>query len=430
MKLAVIGAGWAGLAAAIHALRQGHDVHVYEAAAAAGGRARNIRNPALATATDNGQHILLGAYHASLGMMAQLGVDPQSAFYRYPLNLQSADQSLRLSFWPLPAPFHQLGVMFGSKGLQGWRGRLHLNRVLRSLDNPVIPADMNAALWLQQLGCPPRLQNVLWAPLCLAATNTALEHTDARLLAHLLAKSLGAHPGDSDLLIPRGHLHDLWPRQACEQLGDRLSRERITQLQAGPANTWYLNGKYHDRVIVATSAREARRLLSPLPGANLWLDTWPLPQMAAIGTLSLRLSRPWNSGHAMLLLQDNPARQAWGQWMFDASAYANTAEARSMAHIVIGRAQRYADTAPDTIFNGVLQQIRDQAKHLLPAVEQWSLITEKHATFDVVPGLKRPGTEPPWPGLYLAGDWTDTGFPAVLEGAVRSGLKAAQQATE
>jgi methylaspartate ammonia-lyase len=130
----------------------------------------------------------------------------------------------------------------------------------------------------------------------------------------------------------------------------------------------------------------------------------------------------------MLLLRDEPARDAWGQWLFDRSASARTDVERRLIHVVIGTADRYAGRDPARIADGVIEQVRTQAAGPhppLPEIETHALVTERRATFDAVPGLRRPGAITPWSGLLLAGDWTDTGYPAVLEGAVRSGLRAA-----
>ena len=132
----------------------------------------------------------------------------------------------------------------------------------------------------------------------------------------------------------------------------------------------------------------------------------------------------------MQLLRDHPAGYAWGQWLFDRSASAHADADRRLVHVVIGEADRYAGRDPARIAAGVIGQIRAQAaagSHPpLPDIETHALVTERRATFDAVPGLRRPGAATPWPGLLLAGDWTDTGYPAVLEGTVGSGLKAAE----
>lgn len=429
MKIAIVGAGWAGLAAATRLHRSGHHVHAYEAAPRPGGRARPIDHPGLGHSIDNGQHVLLGAYRDTLALMRSLGVDPRSACHIEPLALQSADCRLRLRLWPLPAPAHRLGALIGSRGLDGWRGRRHLLRILHALDPDRIDPAETASDWLRRLDCPPGLLQRLWAPLCLAATNTDVARAQARLFARVLGDSLGADARASRIYIPRTLLHDLWPARACALLGDDLRLHRVRVIAPGHGGGWTVDGELYDRVILATPASEARRLLSSLPDAEDFLNVWPAPPHAAIGTLTVRLSQPWGSGHAMVLLRDNPDQDAWGQWLFDRSATAQAPEHRCLVHVVIGAADRYADRDAADIAKGILAQIRTQVTRPLPAIEAHALVTEKRATFDAVPGLRRPGPLTPWNGLLLAGDWTDTGYPAVLEGAVRSGLRAADLIT-
>lgn len=429
MSIAVVGAGWAGLAAAVRLRRAGRAVRVYEAAAAPGGRARWIDHPGLGLRIDNGQHILLGAYSATLALMRSLDVDPARALLAGDLDLRSADGGLRLRFWPLPAPLHRLGVLLGSRGLDGGRGRRHLARVFGALEPQRVDPCATVADWLAGLGCPPDLMTRLWEPLCVAALNTPARAAQARLFVRVLADSLGAGPAASRILIPRDGLHALWPARACALLGEGLRRQRVRAIAPGPAGGWRVDGEPHAGVILAVPAAEARRLLAPLPGAADFLDGWTEPAHSAIGTLTLRLARPWDSGRPMLLLRDEPACDAWGQWLFDRSGSARTHAERRLVHVVIGTADRYAGRDPARLAAGVIAQIRAQAAAgslpPLPQIEAHALVTERRATFDAVPGLRRPGTATPWPGLLLAGDWTDTGYPAVLEGAVRSGLAAA-----
>ncbi|CAM5777951.1 hydroxysqualene dehydroxylase HpnE [Castellaniella caeni] len=432
MSIAVVGAGWAGLAAAHALLRAGRQVHVYEAAAQPGGRARPIEHPTLGVPLDNGQHVLLGAYHATLDLMRTLGIDPAHACHVQPLRLASADRALRLNFWPLPAPAHRLGVLLGSHGLDGWRGRRHLGRVMRALNPERIAAHETVQDWLCALDCPPTLLSALWAPLCLAACNTPIAQADARIFARVLRDSLGARAPDSHLYIPRTRLHALWPAQVCAQLGARLRRQRVQCIEQerharsdGAPGAWRVDGERYDQVILAVPAYEAQRLLASLPGANGYLNRWPAWQYAAIGTVTLRLRAPWHSGQAMSLLWDDPARNAWGQWCFDRSVSAAPGPEQHLAHVVISGAERYANCDAQAVIEGTVAQLRAQARRPLPAIDAQALVTEKRATFLLTPGLARPQTRTPWAGLLLAGDWTDTGYPAVLEGAVRSGQGAA-----
>src|SRR3546814_8965085 len=134
----------------------------------------------------------------------------------------------------------------------------------------------------------------------------------------------------------------------------------------------------------------------------------------------------------MLVLHDDPDHGRFGQWLFHCNGFLAILPAASRLNIVISNAGKLLDYAPGQIVDGVLAQIAAQSggRPPMPPVESYELITEKRATFAAVPGLKRPANVTPWHGVYVAGDWTDTGYPAVLEGAVRSGKQAARAALD
>uniref|UniRef100_UPI00333FBA42 hydroxysqualene dehydroxylase HpnE n=1 Tax=Castellaniella defragrans TaxID=75697 RepID=UPI00333FBA42 len=426
MKVAVIGAGWAGLAAALRLRRLGFDPWVFEAARRTGGRARSIARPGLGDAIDCGQHILLGAYRETLDLMRELGIDPARACHTQALRLASADGRFQLGAWPLPAPAHGLGILLGGRGLS-LRERYGLARILAEIGpRKALPATTDTVSgWLDRLECPPRVRQLLWDPLCLAAMNTPADIADARLFVHVLRDSLGAGAQAARLLIPRGTLDALWPAQARARLPRLATGHRIGALEIVPGG-YRVDGTVFDAVILATPPGEAARLLGQLPGGQEWLAGWPSWRFEGIGTVTLRLDRPWKSGQAMRMLDERPDGAAYGQWLFDRSAIAPGEAGADLLHIVISGAGRYAGHDAATVIEGVIGQIREQAPERLPAIRASALITEKRATFSALPGLRRPGTRTPWPRLMLAGDWTDTGYPAVLEGAVRSGHRAAE----
>lgn len=425
MKVAVIGAGWAGLAAAHRLQRLGHDPWVFEAARRTGGRARTVPRPELGAAIDCGQHILIGAYHETLALMRELGVDTTQALHTQRLELASADGRFRLGTWPLPAPAHGLGVLLGGRGLN-LRERHGLARILAAVGsgrNPPTQGD-TVASWLDRHRSPARLQRILWEPLCLAAMNTPADIADARLFIRVLRDSLGAGDKASRLLIPRATLDALWPDQAVAQLPRLLTGHRVRTLEAA-AGAYRVDDMDFDAVVLATPPGEAARLMSGLPDAAQRLADWPQWRFEGIGTVTLRLARPWNTGRPMRMLDERPELAGYGQWLFDRSAVTAGAAAHQV-HVVISGASRTGALDAATVIEGVIGQIRDQAPERLPPIEATALITEKRATFSAVPGLQRPGTRTPWSRVMLAGDWTDTGYPAVLEGAVRSGRQAAE----
>lgn len=429
MNVAVIGAGWAGLAAALRLQDRGVHPVVIEAARVPGGRARAIQSNVLDSEIDNGQHILLGAYTETLTLMRRLGIHAQDAFYEQALHLESADSRFRLHAWPLPAPWHQLGAILSARGL-GLAERLHLIRLLASLKRSGwrTPEGATVSQWLAAHTTPAPLVERIWAPLCLATMNTPPKIADAQLFAHVLRDSLGAQAAASRILIPRGTLHQLWPEQACARLPEVRLGQHVQAIQTDGSG-YLIDGESFDGVIVATPPNASQRLLASLklPSAQAgWWAQWPDWRYEAIGTVSLRLAQPWRLAHPMLMLWEYPKRRQFGQWLFDCSVFGRGTRQDTL-HIVISQASRYAHLASSEVIAGVTEQLREQVARPLPPIVAQTLVTEKRATFSAVPGLQRPGNQTPWPNLMLAGDWTDTGYPAVLEGAVRSGLAAADQ---
>lgn len=428
MSTAIIGAGWAGLAAAARLMQAGEVPHVFEAAAQPGGRARTIHPAALGLAMDNGQHVLLGACRRTLGLMAGLGIRPPDVLDVHPLKLATLDGRFSFSLPSWRRPWNLVGSLLLSRGLGGPASWWHLQRVLQAARTPGPAMASTAADWLTSLGCPPRLLESLWRPLALAALNTPLEQACASLLARLLNESLGAADAQaSQLLIPRTRLHELWPAVVCTQLGGRLVHGRIHSLEHDGSG-WRVDGQPFRQVIVATPASEARRLLSPLDQASAELAGWPHAQQGAIATLTLQLEEPWPLPYPMMMLRPDDRLSINGHWLFSRCHTARSPAQRCLLHVVIARAHGIEHLGRHAAAEQIVRQIDAQSVRPLPAVRAHLLVNEKRATFDALPGLRRPGPGTRWHGLFLAGDWTDTGYPATLEGAVCSGLQAAERA--
>ena len=448
MNIAIVGGGWAGLSAAVTAVRLGHEVRLFESAAVLGGRARSVHVPALDADIDNGQHILLGAYTATLDLMRDLGLDPASRFTRLPLCMRSADGTLRMRALPgLPAPLHIAAGLLAARGL-AWKEKRAALRAMMLLrrNGWNTPRGATVREWLSLALQPPRLQRMLWTPLCIATLNTPVERACAQLFAHVLRDSVGASGrGASDMLIPRTTLSELWPARVEELALNIHPSTTVRRLRhadagscgrkaadaeaAGPgAGTRRLaldeRPETYDAVLLCGNAPSTARLLAtlpPRPDGDAFLDDLLAFEYAPIATLTLELERPWTLPASMLLLDEYRERGHYGQWLFQGQ----DAE-RRLLHVVVSDADALLRRERSAAVEGMIGQLREQLPAgAMPAVLRHALIVEKRATFLAVPGLRRPGNQTPWPGVWVAGDWTDTGYPAVLEGAVRSGRDAA-----
>ncbi|MBC2770833.1 hydroxysqualene dehydroxylase HpnE [Pusillimonas minor] len=431
MNVGVIGAGWAGLSAAIALHDAGHDVSLYEAGPLAGGRARRV--PAAGRAPlDNGQHIMLGAYQRTLQLMRRLHRDPDSLLLQFGLKMRSASGDFELRCRALPSPWHAVAAVALAKGWHTSEKAALLKAMahLRPGGWKVAP-DRPLAQWLDEQRQPAGVVKRFWEPLCLAALNTPLADASTAMMARVLKDSLDAGRHASDVLIPRTDLSDLWPDHLPADI--TLHRHSpIQRINAAP-NGYTLNGKHwHDALVVAVPPPNAKRLLADLParpGTKRLLQHLDAFSPVPIATLNLILEEPWDALHEpMLMLDDQADPGRLGQWLFNHAVISNAPDRHPLISIVISNCRPENLTDRETAGRVILEQVCRQTARFgpMPKVAEQMLIIEKRATFAATPGLTRPDNHTPWDNLALAGDWTNTGYPAVLEGAVISGQAAAR----
>ena len=426
MRVGVIGAGWAGAAAAWQLHKNGHTALVFEAAPQAGGRARRHHSKALGLTIDNGQHILLGAYRSTLDLMQELGLDLKRSFYRFDLDVFSADQRFRFKTAPLPAPFHLLGPLFTTKGVPfiDRFALIRLQRYLHAHQWQTAP-NLSVLQLLELTRQPTVLIEKLWHPLCIAALNTPLEAACAQLFANVLRDSLGGSRADTQMLIPLRNMSDLWVHAALKHAHVHYG-EVVRHIQKRE-HGYSINGHALDAVIVATNSPSCHKLLQSLDADNqneVFVNTVSQFEFNPIATLYLQPAQAWANPYPMLMLAEDLSGLAAGQWVFNHAAMAGSELGHTIA-ITISYANRLQGASKADITHAVIEQIQTQSQVSLPPILASELITEKRATFVASPNLQRPTLHTPWPNLVLAGDWIQNPYPAVLEGAVRSGIAAA-----
>ena len=446
MRVAIVGAGWAGMAAAVQATQDGHHATVFEAALAVGGRARAL-NGTLPDGTpvvlDNGQHILIGAYAQCLSLMRTVGVDRAQAVLRLPLCLQFPDgDGIALPDWPSP-----LDALAGMACAKGWswadKGSLLRASLRWQWAGFRCAAHTSVADLCRNL--TSTVVQTLIDPLCVSALNTPAAQASGQVFLTVLRDSLFGARGSSNLLLPTADLGALFPQAAATwlqahggtlHLGARVDVLAYQTAAAGPAR-WTLNGQSFDAVLWATSSQNLVSALmesaqaAPETIANalrIWARTAQALRFEAIATVytyapQSRLPQP------MLALRNSAQYPA--QFVFDRGQLGGP---RGLLAWVVSASQ--GDRA--ALEAGVLAQAKAQLGHLLgvqPAavpdtaqaepLRVVQTVIEKRATFACTPGLLRPQA-PIAPGLWACGDYVDGPYPATLEGAVRSGLEAAQ----
>ncbi len=425
-RIAVIGGGYAGFAAAVTLAKSGRSVTVFEAAHTLGGRARRIE--AYEVEVDNGEHIMLGAYAQLLSLLRTVhgpGAE-RDLFERRRLCLEEPGV-FRLATPALPAPWHLAVALLRAQGLT-WAERRATLAFIRRIKRDrfrCAPALTVAELLDGQPAAPIRH---LWEPLCLAALNTPLIAASAQIFLNVLATAFARKAADSDVLMPRVDLSSLFPDAAAAYVVDRGGSIRKSTTVTGVApvgdgvivRSGYSDESF-DAAVIGVAPHQLAHLLS---GAIEWPEAAHaiacVEQFAyePIVTAYLKYGRPLGIAQPMQKLDGTP-----GQWLFDRGQLDGP---EGLAAVVIsterpGERQDHA---------ALLRAIDDQLRRLLPGLPPpaWlKVIAERRATYACRAGLERPPPGAIAPRLYLAGDYTDPELPATLEAAARSGIAAARE---
>jgi len=430
--LVVVGAGWAGLASAVHATRAGLRVHLFESAPQAGGRAREARLDfgSGAVTLDAGQHLLMGAYRECLALAAIVRDAGDAPFERAALALRDT-AGLRLAAPPLPAPWHLLAALASARGLsprERWAA-LRFVAALRARRWRT-PAGETVAALLARHAQPAHVRDRLWEPLCVGALNTSPEAACAAAFVAVLRDTLGGTRAASDFVLPRSTLDAAIARPAIAWLRAKGASVRfganVRALQRCDAG-WRVDAgavaAQAPQLVVATPAPIAARLLAPLDARAALLAGFAHEPIA---TVHLAWPREALLPLPRWILLHDDGRRAWGQWLFDRGCVG----AHRIASVVVSVASRLEGNDRQSIGDAVARQVARQLELALPHAHR--TVIEKRATIRCTPQRPRVACDTfadALPGLWLAGDYADDEYPATLEAAVRSGRRAAERAT-
>jgi squalene-associated FAD-dependent desaturase len=421
-NIAVIGGGWAGMAAALELTAHGIPVTVFEAAKTLGGRARRVEMDGVAL--DNGLHILIGAYRETLRVIEQVSVAGQAPkLLRLPLQLR-LEPGFRMRAAHLPGPLHVAIALAFARGLPITEklAALRFMRAQKSNGFQCEPGLTVSAL-LESFRQPANLMSCLWLPLCVSALNTSPEQADAQVFLNVLQDSLAGPRSASDLLLPKTDFSNLFPDPAADHVerfgGQVLRGAAVTSLrmldhgfEVSAAST-----TRHTHVVLAVGPHRLEQVASEIDQLA--------PQVAMVRRFtyqpifSVFLQYPQSVG---LPVPMTGMKQGLAQWIFDRGQLCGQP---GMLGVVISASGVHQDLPQSELARRVHQEL--QHRFALPEPRWSRVIAEKRATFACTPGLQRPATRTSIPGLYIAGDYTQSRFPATLETAVRSGLDCARQ---
>jgi hydroxysqualene dehydroxylase len=436
----VIGAGCAGLAAATSLAEAGAKVVVVEAGPRLGGRASAFTDPATGERVDNGQHVIFGCYRETYRLLKRVGTDALAPLQRR-LSLAMIDADGRrsdLSCPNLPPPWHLVaGVV--RWGALSWSDRMRILSVGRTIARSRrvgaavvaadVPQELTVDAWLAAFGQPERLRDWLWHPLTLAALNQSADVAAAAPFVRVLGELFGPRPEDSAVGLSTVPLDELYAEPARRFVEARGGAVYLGQ----PATVLLGSNGGVAGVETPGGAVRAATVVSAVPWFafdSLWKGG-PSPALEPIAINAKRMqSSPivtinlWLDGVVMDVpfvgLVNSPVH-----WIFDKRQIVG-GSANHLALVTSGADELVSagNTAATDRAWAALKAVLPAARHR--RVLRSVVVRERRATFSLAPGgPPRPKATTPVRGLYLAGDWTDTGLPATIEGAVLSGHHAA-----
>ena len=393
-RIAVIGAGYAGMACAVTLAQRAVPVTVFESSTVPGGRARRIT--AQGHSLDNGQHILIGAYSTLFRLMRQVGV-PSDAVLRLPLEIRYPGRfSLKGS---------RLGLLFArgipfSERLGAVRFMLAMRRMRFR-----VAADCTVERLLREHEQAGKIAHYLWRPLCVSALNTPPDHASANVFLAVLRDTLAGDAHASDLLLPRVDLSRLFPEPAAD-----FVRAHGGEIRYGaPVRDLGALRNEFAKIIIAVGPHHLKQLLPEIA---------PEYTYQPIYTCYLQYPEATRLSFPMLGMGDGLV-----QWVFDRGALLG--EKGRLACVISAQGdhqQMTHDELAETCHRELRSVVAD-----LPAPTWSQVIAEKRATISCTPGVQRPSVRTATTGVFLAGDYTDPEYPPTLEAAVRSGIRAADE---
>ncbi|HET6756866.1 MAG TPA: hydroxysqualene dehydroxylase HpnE [Burkholderiales bacterium] len=416
LRIAIIGAGYAGLAAAVTIAQNNIPVTVFEAAEVLGGRARRVERRGVVL--DNGLHILLGAYRETLRLISLVAGAETPKLVRLPFRWEIA-QHFRAKASPFPAP---LDLLFGLLLARGTTLPEKIAAIRFVQKMPSVTENCSVLELLERGRQGENLVRFLWRPLCVAALNTPVEKASAQVFLNVVRAVLEAK--SSDLIFAGEDLSRLFPDRAASYIklrgGAVHIKHRITGLRKSQEGFELESPRGIDRfshVVCALSPNAVAALIAGIPELGEIRQQIERFEYQPIHSIYLQYCAATRLDFPMLGLAGGPAH-----WVFDRGALCGQ---HGLLGAVISSEGVHKALSHDELALRVHSQLKTILKNL--PTPQWSnVIAEKRATIACVAKLTRPPQVTPLDDFFLAGDYTASQFPATIESAVQSGVKCAR----
>ncbi len=396
MNVAVVGGGLAGLAAALDLVDAGHAVTVYEARPTLGGAVQTLpeREGDPEPPPDNGQHIALGCFTEYVRFLERIGEG--DAYLRMPLALPVLDEDGRFA-----TIRPRLASLLRYRHLR-ISDRMRIPMVTARCRNArATPGETFGSL-LRRLGASDASIDRFWDVFIRPALNLRCDEVDADAGLFTVRTALLGPRGNSDLILPTKPLGWMHGDAAHRVLGDRVRLDhRVGSLEELDA----------DAIVVAVPPRESARLLG---------EPEPSLEDSPIVSVHLLFDRPLLGAKLAALLGSD------SHWVFDRGLLTKGDESNAGWYLTV--VSSGVPELLDVRGRELVERIAGQLTERLGGAELlWSRVSrEPYATIALRPGVERPGVETSRPNVARAGSWTDTGWPATMESAIRSGRRAAQ----
>jgi squalene-associated FAD-dependent desaturase len=434
--IAIIGGGCAGLSAATTLVDHGFSVTLFEASSELGGRTRSveIKNNTGIHLLDNGQHILIGAYKATLALLSKIGLNEKNIFLRLPLQIIMRDHNKKIIFSLkstsyLPAPFDMLFALLGCKGLSLFERIVAIKLMVKvKMSRYRVNDDCPLEYFLIKHQQTKGLITMLWEPLCLAALNTPIAIASTQIFLNALNDSLsrkGNSQGkkNNDFLLPKLDLSKIIAEPISKYIMNKGAEiklnHRIKSLTF--ANDSFIlktqnEQSFFSHVIIATQPANLDKLIQSCTALNLLATQIRSYSYQPIYTVYLKYPDTTKLPNVMTGLTNTLA-----QWAFDKG---QLSQQHGLIAVVISGSGHHQSLTHDELALQVAEEL-NQTFPDMPTPLWHKVIAEKRATFSCTPNLARAKNKTFQKNLYLAGDYTYANYPATIEGAIRSGIDCA-----